>query len=84
MDIEAVAGLLDVNVRHVRRLVTERRIPFLKWGRLLRFDVEEIAAWLEEARVPSQPSAMGGRATSVAGSRSVRRDRVIRGISSRS
>jgi excisionase family DNA binding protein len=83
IDIETVADLLDVNVRHVRRLVTERRIPFLKWGRLLRFDAEEIAAWLEEARVPSQPSAVGARATSTAGSRSVRRGRAMTGISSR-
>jgi excisionase family DNA binding protein len=36
MDIEAVALRLGVPVRHVRRLVAERRIPFLKWSHLLR------------------------------------------------
>jgi excisionase family DNA binding protein len=35
-------------MRHVRRLVAERRIPFLKWGNLLRFDPHEIAAWLDD------------------------------------
>jgi hypothetical protein len=36
----------------VRRLVAERRIPFLKWGRLFRFDPGEIVAFLDNARVP--------------------------------
>ena len=50
VDIEAVADRLGVQVRHVRRLVHERRIPFIKWGHLLRFDPAEIEAWLDEAR----------------------------------
>lgn len=41
-DVEAVATRLGVQVRHVRRLVAERRIPFIKWGHLLRFDPAEI------------------------------------------
>lgn len=52
-DIETVAGRLGVQVRHVRRLVSERRIPFIKWGRLLRFDPAEIEAWLDHARRPT-------------------------------
>lgn len=50
MDLPAVAERLGVSHRHVRRLVAERRIPFLKWGHLLRFDPYEIEAWLDEAR----------------------------------
>lgn len=50
MDLPAVAERLGVNQRHVRRLVAERRIPFLKWGHLLRFDADEIEAWLDRAR----------------------------------
>ena len=52
MDIEAVAARLGVTVRNVRRLVADRQIPYLKWRHLLRFDPEEIEAWLEAARVP--------------------------------
>jgi excisionase family DNA binding protein len=55
MDISAVAARLGVNVRHVRRLVSERRIPYLKWGHLVRFDPCEIAAWLDAARRPLLP-----------------------------
>ena len=55
LDITAIAEQLGVNIRHVRRLVAERRIPYLKWGHLLRFDPDEIDTWLDEARV-SPPS----------------------------
>jgi excisionase family DNA binding protein len=59
MDIEAVAQRLSVGVRHVRRLVTEKRIPYRKWGHLLRFEPEEIEAWIEASRVPVQGWANG-------------------------
>ncbi len=54
LDITHLAELLDVNPRHVRRLVFERRIPFIKWGHLIRFDPAEIEAWLNRARVPAR------------------------------
>ena len=54
LDINAVAAQLGVNVRHVRRLVAERRIPYIKWGHLLRFDPAEIDQWLEAARVDAR------------------------------
>ncbi len=50
LDINELAQHLGVNVRHVRRLVAERRIPFIKWGHLLRFDPDEIVDWLEYNR----------------------------------
>ncbi len=55
-DIEAVARRLGVDVRHVRRLVAERRIPYLKWGHLLRFEEEDIEDWLDDKRVPPRPT----------------------------
>lgn len=48
--ISEVADMLGVDVRHVRRLVHERRIPFIKWGHLLRFDPVEIEAWIDTHR----------------------------------
>jgi len=50
LDITALADHLGVTVRHVRRLVHERRIPFVKWGHLIRFDPDEVAAWLDGHR----------------------------------
>ena len=59
LDIVAVAEHLGVTVRHVRRLVAERRIPLLKWGHLLLFDPYEIADWLESTRVrPAEPTPL--------------------------
>ena len=54
VDINRVAKRLGVAVRHVRRLVAEGRIPLIKWGHLLRFDPEEIEAWIDNARKPSR------------------------------
>lgn len=48
-----VATLLGVNERHVRRLVFERRIPYIKWGRLIRFDPTDLRAWIDGARCAS-------------------------------
>jgi excisionase family DNA binding protein len=50
LDIAGVAEHLAVNERHIRRLVAERRIPYVKWGHLLRFDPDEIADWLDRSR----------------------------------
>ena len=46
VDIATIAEHLGVSVRHVRRLVTERRIPYVKWGNLLRFDPVAVADWI--------------------------------------
>jgi excisionase family DNA binding protein len=51
LDIDGVAHLLAVTVRHVRRLVFERRIPYIKIGGLLRFDPAVIRAWVESQTV---------------------------------
>ena len=57
IDITAVAQRLGVQVRHVRRLVHERRIPSIKWGHLLRFDPADVEAWIERSRIaPSEAS----------------------------
>ncbi len=50
LDIAGVAEHLAVSERHVRRLVAERRIPYVKWGHLLRFDPDEIGEWLDASR----------------------------------
>ena len=46
LDVPGVATYLTISVRHVRRLVAERRMPHHKVGHLVRFDPDEIDAWL--------------------------------------
>ena len=72
LDVDGVAARLNISVRHVRRLVAERRIPHLKVGNLLRFDPQEIDEWLRrltvcsaihgpEGSVARQPPRLGQR-----------------------
>lgn len=50
LDIAAVAEQLGTSVRHIRRLVQERRIPVVRVGRLIRFDPVDIDVWLDAHR----------------------------------
>ena len=51
IDMATVARWLGTSIRHVRRLVTERKIPYLKIGHFIRFDECDIEAWIERQRV---------------------------------
>jgi excisionase family DNA binding protein len=64
IDVEALAAWLGVEVIFVRRLVAERRIPFLKIGKFVRFDPAEVARWINDQRVVvyKERSAHRGRA----------------------
>jgi excisionase family DNA binding protein len=48
--VDALALRLGVSERFVRRLVAERRIPFFKIGKFVRFDPAEIDRWIEGCR----------------------------------
>ena len=50
LDIDTVAAVLGVTRRHVQRLVSERRIPFLRVGRFIRFDEASLNVWLDQQR----------------------------------
>jgi excisionase family DNA binding protein len=52
IDLPTLARRLGVNQRHIRRLVAERRIPFVKWGHLLRFDPVDVDGWIDRAHIP--------------------------------
>ncbi|MHB1503630.1 MAG: helix-turn-helix domain-containing protein [Acidimicrobiales bacterium] len=53
LDVPALAELLATTPRHVRRLVAEHRIPYLKCGHFVRFDPSDVLNWLAASRVPS-------------------------------
>ena len=68
IDIDELARWLGTSPRHVRRLVHERRVPFVKIGHFVRFDCADITAWLELQKVSvlddcpegGQPPWLGG------------------------
>jgi excisionase family DNA binding protein len=53
--VSDLAAILNVDERHIYRLVAERRIPYIKWGHLLRFDADEVQRWLHDNRVEPLP-----------------------------
>ena len=55
LSIDELAERLGVTQRHVRRLVAEKRVPYPKVGRFVRFDPAQIATWLDSSRVPGAP-----------------------------
>ncbi len=57
IDIHTVAEALGVTPRHIQRLVAERRIPYLKVGRFVRFDPGELNVWLDDLRVETHRPA---------------------------
>jgi len=54
VDITTLAELLGVRERYVRRMIQERRVPVVKVGHLVRFDLAQIREWIEEQRRPGR------------------------------
>ncbi len=57
LTIDQLAEHLGVTQRHVRRLIAEKRVPYLKWRRFIRFDSAEIVEWLDRSRQPPRADA---------------------------
>lgn len=57
IDIPATADKLATTERHVRELIYRREIPYLKVGRLVRFDTDELAEWIDAQRIPEEGRA---------------------------
>jgi excisionase family DNA binding protein len=51
LSIDEAAKLLGVKRSTLYAWVSQRRIPYLKVGRLVRFRAEEIDKWLERNKV---------------------------------
>ena len=51
IDIPGLADRLGVSQRFVRRLIAERRVPFYKVGKFIRFDSSDIDQWIENHRI---------------------------------
>ena len=51
LGVDDVASWLGVEAGFIRRLIAQRRIPFLKIGKYVRFDPQEVAGWIDLQRV---------------------------------
>ncbi|MEK7351042.1 MAG: helix-turn-helix domain-containing protein [Nitrospirota bacterium] len=46
LDIKEVADYIGLSVHTLYTMVSQRRIPYVKMGRLTKFDREEIDKWI--------------------------------------
>lgn len=51
LSMEAAADYLGASPRFIRRLVAERRVPYVKLGRLVRFTAEDLDGYIAAGRV---------------------------------
>jgi excisionase family DNA binding protein len=51
LSVEAAAEYLCTSPRFIRRLVAERRVPYVKVGRLVRLTSGDLDAFIAEGRV---------------------------------
>jgi excisionase family DNA binding protein len=56
IDCHGLAELLGVDVGFVRRLVAERRVPFVKIGKFVRFDPRTVSTWVDNQRIDAAVS----------------------------
>ena len=54
LDSEAAARYLAITTRHLRRLVTERRIGFVKIGSRVRFRPHDLDVFIEKSRTAAR------------------------------
>lgn len=59
LSIEQAAAYLNVEVRWMRRAVFERRLPYYKVGRYLRFRRKDLEEFLLQSRVEPRDDGTG-------------------------
>ncbi len=61
VSIEKIAEILDTSPKTIYDWTATRRIPHYKLGRLVKFDVDEVMAWLQTCEVKVYNKGTGGR-----------------------
>lgn len=52
IDYKTAAALLHIKPQSLRRMVSQRRVPHLHIGRLVRFDIQDLKKFLDSQKVP--------------------------------
>lgn len=53
LDVQGAARTLGVTTSMIRRLVLEKRIPYFKIGRYVRFDLDDLERFKQAHKVPA-------------------------------
>ena len=51
---QELSAALNVSIETVYAWTSQKRIPYIKMGRLVRFNADEVNKWLERQRVEAQ------------------------------
>jgi len=51
ININELSEYIDLSTSTIYSWVSQRRIPFVKCGRLTKFDIQRINDWIEESSV---------------------------------
>jgi excisionase family DNA binding protein len=55
LDVVQASAYLGCSVRYVRRLIQERRIPFIRLGgHKIRFNINDLDQWIDAQRVAAK------------------------------
>lgn len=57
-DYPGAAETTGLSVRTLRHLVATRRIPFVRFGRMIRFRAIDLEAWMRANTVPAHEDAV--------------------------
>ncbi|MFA5794297.1 MAG: helix-turn-helix domain-containing protein [Candidatus Brocadiia bacterium] len=49
--VREISDIINVSVWGVYQMICRREIPFIKIGRRIRFDRDEIAKWIDKHRI---------------------------------
>jgi len=55
IDIKQAAKCTDLSVHTLYTMVNQRRVPFVRVGRLVKFDVEQLEKWIKQHTVLPMP-----------------------------
>jgi len=63
INVRELSEYLDLKVSTIYCMVSQRRIPFVKVGRLTKFDLQKIDDWIKENSIEEQKfgNMRGGR-----------------------
>jgi len=51
---QELSDVLNISIETVYAWTSQKRIPYIKMGRLVRFNVDEVNKWLERQKVGAQ------------------------------
>ncbi len=60
LNTHKLAKELNLSESGIYQMVSQRKIPFIKIGRAIRFDLEDIEKWIEEKKILSDKAIIGG------------------------